>query len=91
MVFIVAKSRAKKIIQVPMEDELLERIDATASAVAVSRAAFIREACKLHLKSFEERELDRRYIKGYRKKPEDQEWAEGSVKLLSKRLPKEKW
>ena len=87
----MAKSKAKKIIQVPIEDELLERIDATAGVVAESRAAFIREACKQRLKSFETQELDRRYMDGYRKKPEGLDWAEASVRLLSKRLPKEKW
>ena len=87
----MAKSKAKKIIQVPIEDELLERIDATAGAVAESRAAFIREACKQRLKNFEAKELDRRYVEGYRKKPEELDWAEASVRLLSKRLPKEKW
>ncbi len=87
----MAKSRAKKIIQVPIEDELLERIDATAGIVAESRAAFIREACKQRLKSLQAKELDRRYLEGYRKKPEELDWAEASVRLLSKRLPKEKW
>lgn len=87
----MAKSRAKKIIQVPIEDDLLERIDTTAGAVAESRAAFIREACKQRLKSFETKELDRRYMDGYRKKPEELDWAEASAGLLSKRLPKEKW
>jgi len=87
----MSKSRAKKIIQVPIEDELLERIDATAGAVAESRAAFIREACKQRLRSLEIKELDQRYVEGYRKKPEELDWAEASVKLLSTRLPKEKW
>jgi metal-responsive CopG/Arc/MetJ family transcriptional regulator len=87
----MAKSKPKKIIQVPIEDELLERIDATAGVVAESRAAFIREACKQRLKSLDAKELDRRYMEGYRKKPEELDWAETSVKLLSKRLPKEKW
>jgi metal-responsive CopG/Arc/MetJ family transcriptional regulator len=87
----MAKGRAKKIIQVPIEDELLEQIDTTAGVVAESRAAFIREACKQRLKSLETRELDRRYMEGYRKKPEELDWAETSAKLLSKRLPKEKW
>ena len=91
VVSIMAKSRAKKIIQVPIEDELLERIDATAGTVAESRSAFIREACRQRLKSFKERELDRRYMEGYRKKPEELDWAEASVRLFSKRLPKEKW
>lgn len=87
----MAKTKTKKIIQVPIEDELLQRIDATAGVVAESRAAFIREACKQRLKSLHAKELDRRYVEGYRKKPEELDWAETSVKLLSKRLPKEKW
>ena len=91
MVTIVAKTKVKKIIQVPIEDELLERIDATAGVVAESRAAFIREACKQRLKSLRTTELDRLYSEGYRKKPEEPSWAEGSAKLLAKRLPKEKW
>ena len=87
----MAKSKAKKIIQVPVEDELLERIDATAGVVAESRAAFIREACKQRLKSLHAKELDHLYVEGYRKRPEELAWAEASVKLLSKQLPKEKW
>lgn len=87
----MAKTKTKKIIQVPIEDELLQRIDATAGVVAESRAAFIREACKQRLKSLHAKELDRQYVEGYRKKPEELDWAETSVKLLSKRLPKEKW
>ena len=91
MVCIMAKRKAKKIIQVPIEDELLERIDATAGVVAESRAAFIREACKQRLKNLHAKELDRLYMEGYRKRPEGSDWAKASVKLLSKRLPKEKW
>ncbi|HEY3302912.1 MAG TPA: hypothetical protein VGL70_05175 [Candidatus Binatia bacterium] len=87
----MAKNKPKKIIQVPIEDELLQRIDTTAGVVAESRAAFIREACKQRLKNFEAKELDRRYMDGYRKKPEELDWAETSVRLLAKRLPKEKW
>jgi len=87
----MAKRRAKKIIQVPIEPDLLERIDETAGVVAESRAAFIREACKLRLKSLEVRELDRRYVEGYRKKPEDTAWAEAGARLLARRLTREKW
>ena len=88
---IMAKSRSNKIIQVPMEEELLKQIDATAGIVAESRAAFIREACQQRLKSLQAKELDRLYIEGHRNHPEDLDWAESSAKLLSKRLPKEKW
>ena len=87
----MAQTKPKKIVQVPIEDDLLERIDATAGVVAESRAAFIREACKQRLKSLHAQELERQYADGYRKKPEELAWAETSVKLLSRRLPKEKW
>lgn len=87
----MAKGVAKKIIQVPIEEDLLERIDKTVGAVAESRAAFIRQACRLRLKSLETKELDQRYVEGYRKIPEDMAWAEAGAKLLSRVLPKEKW
>ena len=87
----MAKHKSKKIIQVPIEDDLLKRIDATAGVVAESRAAFIREACQQRLKSLQAKELDRLYMEGHRSQPEDLDWAESSARLLSKRLPKEKW
>ena len=87
----MAKNKTKKIIQVPIEDDLLKRIDASANVVAESRAAFIREACQQRLKRLQARELDRLYMEGHRSQPEDLDWAESSAALLSKRLPKEKW
>ena len=87
----MVKSKGNKIVQVPMEEELLNRIDATAGIVAESRAAFIREACQQRLKSLHAKELDQLYIEGHQKRPENLDWAKSSAKLLSKRLPKEKW
>ena len=87
----MAKRKSKKIIQVPIDADLLERIDSTAGVVAESRAAFIREACQQRLKSLEAMELDRLYTEGHRRQPEDLSWAESSAKLLAKRVPKEKW
>ena len=87
----MATSKSKKVIQVPIEDDLLKRIDATAGVVAESRAAFIRAACQQRLKSLQAKELDRMYMEGHRSHPEDLDWAESSARLLSKRLPKEKW
>jgi metal-responsive CopG/Arc/MetJ family transcriptional regulator len=60
----MARSKTNRIIQVPMEEELLKQIDATAGIVAESRAAFIREACQQRLKSLRSQELDRLYIEG---------------------------
>jgi hypothetical protein len=87
----MAKIKVKQIVQVPVEMDFLERIDETAGAVAESRAAFIREACRLRLKSLAAREMDRRYVEGYRRKPEDRAWAEVGAKLLSRVLPPERW
>ena len=87
----MAKRKAKKIIQVPIESDLLDRIDATVLMVAESRAAFIREACKQRLRTLEERELDRLYVAGYRRTPEAPAWSKASAKLLARILPKEKW
>jgi hypothetical protein len=63
-----------KIIQVPMEEELLKQIDTNASIVAESRSAFIREACQQRLKSLQAKELDRLYIEGHQKHPENVDW-----------------
>ena len=87
----MAKRKSNRIVQVPMEEELLNQIDAIAGIVAESRAAFIREACQQRLKSLHAKELDRLYIEGHQSHPESLDWAESSAKLLSKRLPKEKW
>lgn len=87
----MARGKGKKIIQVPIDGDLLERIDKTAVAVTESRAAFIREACRLRLRSLEMSERDRQYVDGYRKKPEASAWGDLGAALLSRRLPKEKW
>ena len=87
----MAKGAAKKIIQIPIEDDLLVRIDETAEALATSRAAFIREACRLRLKSLEAKKLDRRYVTGYCKIPEETTWAEAGATLLSQVWPEEEW
>jgi metal-responsive CopG/Arc/MetJ family transcriptional regulator len=84
-------AKSTKIIQVPMEEKLLKQIDETAGVVAESRSAFIREACQQRLKSLQGESLDRVYIEGHQKHPENVDWARSSAKLLSKRLPKEKW
>jgi len=58
----MVKNKTTKIIQVPIEDELLRRIA-----------------------------LDRLYMEGHQRHPENLDWAKSAAKLLSKRLPKEKW
>jgi len=59
--------------------------------LAERRAAFIREACQQRLKNLRGKGLDRLYIEWHQRHPENLDWAKSSAKLLSKRLPKEKW
>ncbi|HEY7365095.1 MAG TPA: hypothetical protein VIE37_13395, partial [Methylomirabilota bacterium] len=87
----VAKRVIRKVIQVPIEAELLTRIDETVGRVAESRAAFIREACRSRLEALKGGQLDRQYVDGYRRKPEDPAWAKATVRLLAKVLPRERW
>jgi hypothetical protein len=59
--------------------------------VAESRAAFIREACKLRLRELDAAQQDQRYVEGYRRKPESTAWAKTNALLLSRVLPREDW
>ncbi len=82
---------AKRVIQVPMDERLLEELDRMAKKAGLSRAELIRKACRRELKEIERRELDRSYAEGYRRKPEGSEWGELGAALLGKRHEKESW
>ena len=87
----MAARTTKKVIQVPIDEELLARIDERVGRVAESRAAFIREACRWRLEALKGGQLDRQYVDGYRRKPEDLAWAKATTRLLAKVLPRERW
>jgi hypothetical protein len=82
---------AYRIIQVPMDARLLGEVDDAAGRVAESRAAYIRGACIHRLRSEETQALDRRYIEGYRRKPEKVSWGKLGAKLLAQRLRRDRW
>ena len=82
---------AKRVIQVPMDERLLEELDGMAKKTGLPRAELIRQACRRELREMERLELDRRYVEGYRKKPESPEWGELGAALLGKRYEKESW
>jgi hypothetical protein len=85
------KKLRSKIIQVPIDQGLLSHIDETAGMVSESRAEFIREACRDRLRSLAIQKLDRRYVDGYRRRPEDSTPARVNARLLAKVLPSERW
>lgn len=80
-----------KVIQVPMEEELLRRVNRLARARRSTRAALIREACQEYLRRLEEQELERRYVEGYRGKPEKPAWGKAGAKLAARVWPKDDW
>jgi metal-responsive CopG/Arc/MetJ family transcriptional regulator len=75
-----------KIIQVPIDNVLLGAVTRLAKVRRSTRAALIREACQRYLERLEEEELDRKYVEGYRRKPES-----ASVGKLGERMAKEVW
>lgn len=86
------KNKAKPtIVQVPVDAELLGRIDRRAGVLRQTRAAFVRQACVQRLAELETADQERRYEAGYIAVPEKGGWAATSAGLLSRILPKEKW
>lgn len=58
-----------KTIQMTMESELVERIDARVKRLGTSRSAFARDALREALSRQEEKELEERHVAGYRRVP----------------------
>ena len=81
----------KKVIQVPIEEELLNALDHMSKKKQKARADLIRHACRRYLQQAESEELDELYQLGYSKIPEEEGCGEGQVALLSHVLPKESW
>ena len=80
-----------KIVQVPVDETFLARIDTGASVLRESRAGFVRAACEMRLQSLEEAERERLYEAGYERRPEDPDWAEMAAAELAGRVKKETW
>ncbi len=80
-----------RVIQVPMDDGLLRAVTRSAKARKSTRAALIREACHRYLDKLEEEELERKYVEGYRRKPENPAVGKTGAKLAAIVWPKEEW
>ena len=81
----------KIVIQVPIERELLARLDRRARSEAVSRAALIRTACTRYLRQLENEERASQYVEGYRRIPEEIGEQESLAWLAAAELPNEEW
>ena len=82
---------ARKIIQVPVEEELLHAMDVVSKKEKRARAALIRQACLNYLRQAEDKEMDRLYRQGYEKMPEATELGEAQSALTGQVLSRELW
>ena len=81
----------KKVIQVPIDEELLKNLDSLSEKRGKARAEVIREACVTYLHQIENDNLDRIYIQGYKKIPEQPDVGEAQIKMMGEILSKESW
>jgi metal-responsive CopG/Arc/MetJ family transcriptional regulator len=82
---------AKKVIQVPVDAELLAALDQLSKKQCKARSELIRRACQHYLREVEYEELDRCYQQGYETVPEEPDAGEAQVALASQVMPKESW
>lgn len=81
----------KKVIQVPVDEELLIALDQTSKKQNKARAELIRKACRCYLEQVESEELDQLYQQGYERLPEESKLGEAQIALAGEILPKESW
>ena len=81
----------RKVIQVPVDEELLNELDETSKKLHESRSELIRRACRDYLKQLEDEEMDRLYRQGYEKTPEKPEVGEAQAAMAGETLPEEAW
>jgi len=81
----------KKVIQVPIDEQLLFALDRLSRRQGKARAGVIREACRCYLAAREAEELDAEYRRGYEELPEESELAEAQVALAGETLSRESW
>ncbi|MFC2059216.1 ribbon-helix-helix domain-containing protein [Chloroflexota bacterium] len=82
---------AKKVIQVPVDEELLNALDQLSRKQSKARSELIRQACQRYLNQVEFEELDRIYQQGYERLPEEPEIGETQIALVGEIFPKESW
>lgn len=82
---------AKKVIQVPVDEELLRDLDNLSKKQRKARSELIRQACLSYLQRVKDEELDKIYQQGYIRIPEESEIGEIQVAMSAELLSKESW
>jgi len=81
----------KKLIQVPIDEELLSALDSISKKHGLSRSELIREACRRYLRQEEYEQMDKLYEEGYKRKPEEPALGEVQTSLVTQILSEEPW
>lgn len=79
----------KKIIQVPADEKFIVKLDEVRAGKP--RAQMMRDAFNFFYSWNRERMMDREYLSGYRKKPEDSALAEAQAEMLGDIFSGEEW
>jgi metal-responsive CopG/Arc/MetJ family transcriptional regulator len=82
---------AKKVIQVPVDKELLKNLDNLSKRQRKARSEVIREACTRYLQQVENEVLDNLYQQGYARVPEDPQVGETQAGISAEVLSGESW
>ncbi len=81
----------KKVIQVPVDEELLKNLDSVSQQQRKARSALIRQACIYYLQQIENAELDKLYQEAYGRMPEEPEIGDSQIAILGGVLSMESW
>ncbi len=81
----------KKVIQVPVDEDLLSDLDRLSKKQRKARSELIRQACLSYLQQVELEEMDRLYQQGYMRIPEEPEVGEVQVAMSGEFMSKESW
>ena len=81
----------KKVIQVPVDKDLLKNLDNLSKKQQKPRSEVIREACSRYLQQVEYEELDKLYKQGYTRVPEEPETGEIQTGMSAEILSRESW
>jgi len=82
---------SKIVIQVPFDEELLDKLSKMSKKQHAARAEIIRRACRHFVERIEREELDSIYQESYRKMPENPALGQSQVSMLNRVLSKEDW
>lgn len=74
-----------------MEEELCRRLDVLSKEKGTPRAQVIRDACRQYLWRLEQERLDREYVEGYKRIPEDPRVFQAYAAMTADILPEEDW